>query len=594
MGNNFIDSFLATASPDDLRNIVLQLNNRLETLEKKFLRVESLGEITRALGDVEFRTTDDNGVVRTIMSAQNLFAEFGIHANLAGFDASGNPMFWISSDTGAATFLGGNAAVDNSGILITLAGPVIRSIVGARTGANVMDLLPGQTLYSYLMKYYNDGGGSELVTNGTFTTDLTGWTTTTQINGAWSALNGQARFDVSGPSPSGVLTQRIAISAGIRYLFSARGKGVNAGGYMAVKWYDAAGGGNLLRTDIVATINTAYPKFSNIYFSPAGAAGVDIILVVNSGVAGDYAAFDDVSLQVAGVSGLIGFEPSTGDPIASKNGVIGNLPVANRTMFNPPNAPTNTNTGGGLVDVGNHYYRVTFTDAYGETLPGAALLVTVSGGNKTVNLAALPVGPLGTLGRKIYRTIAGAADIPANYKLLTTIANNTALTYLDIIADASLGADAPTNNTTGCMPVYDRVSGIMGDEMLCSSGSLNLRFDALQRYGLRMSNGVTAANGDEFYGRVWLEPGTYTLNYLGFTQNINAKTDVYLDGALIASAIDWYSASGVYNVLKTQASVVVATPGYHHLRVKVNGRNAGNTTGWNVDTTKIWFMPAGF
>jgi hypothetical protein len=48
-------------------------------------------------------------------------------------------------------------------------------------------------------------------------------------------------------------------------------------------------------------------------------------------------------------------------------------------------------------------------------------------------------------GRKIYRTAANASQL----KLLATLADNTTTTYLDSLADAALGANAPTTDTSG-------------------------------------------------------------------------------------------------------------------------------------------------
>lgn len=101
----------------------------------------------------------------------------------------------------------------------------------------------------------------------------------------------------------------------------------------------------------------------------------------------------------------------------------------------------------GNVDNGAHRYRVTFVTADGETDGGtisAAVTVADKAVNGKVELTAIPLGGSAVTSRKIYRTIAGGA----NYLLLATISNNTATTYTDNIADSSLGAAAPTTNTT--------------------------------------------------------------------------------------------------------------------------------------------------
>jgi uncharacterized phiE125 gp8 family phage protein len=101
----------------------------------------------------------------------------------------------------------------------------------------------------------------------------------------------------------------------------------------------------------------------------------------------------------------------------------------------------------GNVDNGAHRYLATFVTADGETQAGTvSSAVTVA--DKTVNgkveLTAIPLGGALVTSRKLYRTVAAGTS----YLLLATIANNTATTYTDNIADSSLGAGAPSTNTT--------------------------------------------------------------------------------------------------------------------------------------------------
>jgi uncharacterized phiE125 gp8 family phage protein len=101
----------------------------------------------------------------------------------------------------------------------------------------------------------------------------------------------------------------------------------------------------------------------------------------------------------------------------------------------------------GNVDNGDHRLRVTFATPDGETQAGtASAVVTVA--DKTVNgqlsYTGIPLGGAQVTSRRLWRTKAGG-DI---YYLLATIANNTATTYTDNIADVSLGAEAPSTNTT--------------------------------------------------------------------------------------------------------------------------------------------------
>jgi len=114
-----------------------------------------------------------------------------------------------------------------------------------------------------------------------------------------------------------------------------------------------------------------------------------------------------------------------------------------------PTAPTAAlaGDGAGNVDDGVHRYRVTFVTADGETEGGTisdALTVADKTSDGKISLTAIPLGGSAVTSRKVYRTEADASD----YKLLTTIADNTTTTYTDNIADASLGVACPTTNTT--------------------------------------------------------------------------------------------------------------------------------------------------
>lgn len=118
---------------------------------------------------------------------------------------------------------------------------------------------------------------------------------------------------------------------------------------------------------------------------------------------------------------------------------------------NAPSAPTAALAAtpvAGNVDDGAHRYLVTYVTSVGETQAGvasAAVTVADKAVNGQVALTNIPLGGSSVTARKLYRTAAGGTT----YALLATITNNTATTYTDNIADASLGVGAPTTNTTG-------------------------------------------------------------------------------------------------------------------------------------------------
>jgi hypothetical protein len=110
-----------------------------------------------------------------------------------------------------------------------------------------------------------------------------------------------------------------------------------------------------------------------------------------------------------------------------------------------------TPTSGGSCTAGTHSYKVTFVNQFGETTPGAAsvTITCVTSTGQTVPLSAIPLGPSGTTGRNIYRTVAGnTGSYLLDCAASPCIGDNTTTTYSDAVADASLGAAAPSSNTT--------------------------------------------------------------------------------------------------------------------------------------------------
>lgn len=104
-------------------------------------------------------------------------------------------------------------------------------------------------------------------------------------------------------------------------------------------------------------------------------------------------------------------------------------------------------TGAGNVDNGDHRYVVTFVTVDGETEAGSvSAIVTVA--DKTVNgkisLSNIQIGGSQVTARKIYRTKAGGVT----FLLLATINDNITTVYADNVADSTLGAGAPSLNST--------------------------------------------------------------------------------------------------------------------------------------------------
>lgn len=141
--------------------------------------------------------------------------------------------------------------------------------------------------------------------------------------------------------------------------------------------------------------------------------------------------------------------PPATEPLTVSD-VIAHLRLDASNQESPPSVVTAalaSPAAPGNVTVGAHRYLATFVTADGETQAGtASAVVTVADGavNGQVSLTAIPVGGSLVTSRKLYRTLASGAA----YHLLATIPNNTVTTYTDNVADASLGVEVPSVNTT--------------------------------------------------------------------------------------------------------------------------------------------------
>ena len=117
---------------------------------------------------------------------------------------------------------------------------------------------------------------------------------------------------------------------------------------------------------------------------------------------------------------------------------------------------TATASTGTTLGIGTYLYKLVwatgnkrtngqFTQS-GHTLPSSAISVTTTSGNQAVSFGSLPTTwPTGAY-LQLFRTAVGGAD--GTEKLVTTLLSPLS-TYVDTLADASLGAAIPTSNTTG-------------------------------------------------------------------------------------------------------------------------------------------------
>jgi hypothetical protein len=155
--------------------------------------------------------------------------------------------------------------------------------------------------------------------------------------------------------------------------------------------------------------------------------------------------------------------------LGANGGTVASLTVAGQTTektgidFSQVSCPTTQTltltSGGSNLGVGTYYYGISYVTAVGETaaLNGAewrnsnSLVnpsITTDSVHRKVTITLPVSADARVTGRKIYRTLVNGAYY--SVKLVATIANNTATSYVDDIADGSLttGDGYNQGNTT--------------------------------------------------------------------------------------------------------------------------------------------------
>jgi hypothetical protein len=261
-----------------------------------------------------------------------------------------------------------------------------------------------------------------------------------------------------GPASAGVVVSAIAsptpaptlandVSAGVSSIWStgdsivmtytyvtAAGETVSAGNSNAVTAVTYSGGatarGMLLNvvasTDPRVTFIKVYIRingsfaFSNQYSNATGNK------IINAGVAS--------GAPPAVATGVYQQIPLTAIP-------VGDATVTGRKLYRRFN-------GGGTYKLAAtlaNNTATTYTDALANSGLGAVPPAVNTAVSAQVALSGIAVGGGATTSRKIYRTVANGAQL----KLQQTIANNSATTGVtDATADGSLGANAPTSDTS--------------------------------------------------------------------------------------------------------------------------------------------------
>lgn len=116
----------------------------------------------------------------------------------------------------------------------------------------------------------------------------------------------------------------------------------------------------------------------------------------------------------------------------------------------PSTAPGVTAGSAGSIDTGTHSWAYTYTvPGGGETAPSPT--TTLSLGSPASALITFTQPPYGVTGVNIYRTKVGGSTFYLQQSLITPTSYSTT----DSTADASLGAAAPSTNTTQGIPQFE-------------------------------------------------------------------------------------------------------------------------------------------
>ena len=136
--------------------------------------------------------------------------------------------------------------------------------------------------------------------------------------------------------------------------------------------------------------------------------------------------------------------------VALTNIPIGPAGVTGRRLYRSPAGSTTLLVLATL----NNNTDTTFTDTKTDSALGAGAPPSNTTINQRVALSSISTGGAGVTARKIYRTAANAAQL----RYLATLGDNTTTTYSDAAADATLGANVPTTDTSGLQQPQGQVN----------------------------------------------------------------------------------------------------------------------------------------
>jgi hypothetical protein len=184
---------------------------------------------------------------------------------------------------------------------------------------------------------------------------------------------------------------------------------------------------------------------------PAGVSSRNLYMSVNGGAS--YTRERPLPFSsgssITGIGDTIFLQSSASPPsvgptvqtIPLSNIPTGDATVTGRNLWRRFNA---TGTFKFVAAIANNT-TTTYTDSIANASLGAAAPSSNTATALKVSLSGIVPGPPSTTAREVYRTPINGSQL----QLLTTLADNVTTTFLDATADAGLGANAPTSDTSG-------------------------------------------------------------------------------------------------------------------------------------------------
>ena len=266
---------------------------------------------------------------------------------------------------------------------------------------------------------------------------------------------------LSSPLPSSN-TARIA-SPGAPTVAIVAGGSLN-GTYRYAVTFLSSGGETTGGSEAIITAANNSVQLSDIPLGPTGTLARNIYRTTLGGTPGSErlltyvgdnstTTYTDNSLDTAlgavipmNNTAVLGGSGQPAAPVAVPVAPLTVVPTALPLLPAPGGFATRLSAGSQL-GLGTYIYTVTLLTSTGETTAGTEVTTTVTTGLQTVNLSGIPVGPVGTSGRNIYRTSVNGT--PGSERLVTTLADNTTTTFSDALPDRQLGSILPVINLAG-------------------------------------------------------------------------------------------------------------------------------------------------